>query len=474
MAQAAVKPLKDMSERELRDMGNKALEQMRALYQDKRDGKEITEDREKQVDMWISETDQVEKELELRRKAEAFMRSGPRGTEIEGTDIDTTEEKFDPKFEPSKREVNKVLRKVESRKKNQSIELNKQEKKIYNLVQIEEDAFCDFFRNGLNPERLTDEQRQIFKGVEKRVTNQSLTTTAGGFLVPQGFIPIVIRYLKYISAFFDEFQVGPNGEMASTFTFRRTDTGNDLPEPTGDDTANVGELLGENSDASTSSAPLVFGQITYKAYKYSTKMIRSSVELLEDSAIDLPGYIAEMFGSRLGRIMNTHFTTGDNSGKPQGIVTGSTLGKLAGTTTVLSFPEIIDLIHSVDVSYRRMPTCRFMLHDLILAKVKKLTVGAATTNARPLWAPGWDVSAPPTIDGFQYLINNDMDSTVAAGKKVMLFGDMKGYGIRMVSQLRMLRLAERYAEFDQVAWVGFMRADGRTLNTAAIKYYAGT
>jgi HK97 family phage major capsid protein len=115
-----------------------------------------------------------------------------------------------------------------------------------------------------------------------------------------------------------------------------------------------------------------------------------------------------------------------------------------------------------------------MLHDSILKAVKKLTVGASTTNARPLWAPGWDVSAPPTIDGYQYMINQDMASSIAAGNKIMLFGDMKQYAVRWVNQLRVIRLSERYAEFDQVAFFALMRADGRWLNTAGVKYYAGT
>ena len=41
--------------------------------------------------------------------------------------------------------------------------------------------------------------------------------------------------------------------------------------------------------------------------------------------------LARVLGERLGRILNTHFTTGDNSSKPQGIVTASSAGK-TGTT----------------------------------------------------------------------------------------------------------------------------------------------
>lgn len=478
---AKEKEVKDMTERELRDKGKIALEQMRAFGEEKRKalakGEDLSDDRHLQFDKWTQETTEVENEIEIRRK-EALFAAEERGPKVKGTDIDTTEEKYDPNFKPEKREISSVLRKVEKRG---AAKLSTNEKKIFNLVEREGEIFERALRAALIHgkdsvnEVLNEEERNIFSAQQKRdqeqrVGQQSTTTTAGGYTIPQGFIPDVVKSLKQISCFFDEFKPTVNADMQNIFTVYKTSSGNDLPMPTGDDTANTGELLSENSDGSTSTADLVFGQITMKAYKYSTKMIKASTELLEDSAIDIPGYVSDMFGSRIGRVLSPHLTTGDNSSKPQGIVTGATSGKVSASTSATTFPEILALIHSVDPSYRKSPSCRFMFHDNILLYLKQLTVGAATTNARPLWAPGFDVSAPPTIDGFQYLINQGMASSVATGNKIALFGDMKQYAIRLVNQYRLLTLRERYAEFDQTAWIGFMRADGRILNSAAIKY----
>lgn len=465
---AQEKTLREMTTRELRDKGNKAIEEARKLYEERKAGKEITKDREDQVDKWLAETDEIEQEIKLRNLEASLAMQGPK---IPGTTTES-DEKFDPNFQPGQRKVNQTMRKYEQRGR-ETKHFSEEEKKIVQLMTFEEDAFIRLFQKGLKIDSVEAEDKAIISNMEKRA--QSLTTTAGGFTVPQGFIPRVITYLKYISPFFDEQVTGPQTTGAiDIFDVYRTDMGNDLPVPTNDDTANVGELLAENSDASSSSADLVFAQKTFKAYKYSSKMIKVSNELLEDTGVDLVGFIARQLGTRLGRILNTHFTTGDGSSKPSGIITGLSQGKLAGSAGALSFPEIIDLVHSVDPSYRKSPSARFMLHDKILAILKKATVGAATTNSRPLWAPGWNETAPATIDGTQYMINNDMDSTIASGKKFMIYGDMKTFAVRWVNQLRMLRLNERYAEFDQVAWVGFMRADSRLLNTSGIKYYAGT
>jgi len=468
----AEKKLEDLSLRELRTKGMKVVSQMEDLkkLRSADPTKDWTKDQEEQFDKWDAECLDIEKEIRFKEKKELFAAQEARNAESV-LDPKDTFDRFDPTFNPSLRQVNSVIRKVEKRGEN--VKLNKEEARVYQVIQKENEVFANFFMRGMDPQKLTEEERAIFNNIEKRVGAQSLTTTAGGYLVPQGFIPQVIRSMKYISAFFDEFQIGPNGDLKSLFYLVQTDSGNDLPIPTGDDTSNTGELLGENSDGSSSTADLVFGQKTFKAYKYSTKMIKSSTELLQDSAIDIPGYIADMFGSRVGRILNSHLTTGTGTSQPSGIITGATLGKVAGSSGAISFPEIIDLIHSVDVSYRRRPSVRFMFHDKILAALKKLVV-ASTYNGRPMWSPGWDQTAPPTIDGYQYLINNDMDSTLTTGKKMILFGDMNAYGVRLVNQFRLLRLQERYAEFDQTAWVGFMRADGRILNASALKYYSGT
>lgn len=460
----ATKALKDMSERELRDMGMAALANMRDVYTEKREGKEITADRELQFDKWAAESDLVEKEFEVRRKEKNMAGDGPT---IKGTETQS-DEKFDPSFTPDRRTVARAKKKFSRG----YAALNAEEKKVYNLLDREERAFEEALIAGFNENNLDEETRNVLRNVEKRAQTTQ-TTTSGGFLIPQGFIDNMIQYMKYISPFFEEFKASPSAQAQSLFDFRKTTSGNDMPWPSVDDTTNTGELLGENTSIGA-ALDIAFNRIVLKAYKYSSKPILVPYELFEDSAIDIPGLVAETIGSRIARVINPHFTTGDNSGKPQGIVIGATSGKVTASATAVTFPEVLDLKHSVDPSYRNRPTCRFMFHDSILLYMKKLTVATTTNNARPLWAPGYDVGAPATIDGTQYVINQDMASSVATNSKIMLFGDMKQYAIRMVNDVRAYRLEERYRDLDQTGFVSFIRMDGRTKNTAAIKYLRTT
>ena len=58
----------------------------------------------------------------------------------------------------------------------------------------------------------------------------------------------------------------------------------------------------------------------------------------------------------------------------------------------------------------------------------------------------------------------------AAGVKSVLYGDFyAGYVVRLVRGFEMIRLDERYADYAQVGFVGFARADGEVVNTSAYK-----
>lgn len=442
-------------EKELFDQKGKIWDKMNDVARSLKEGKELNADEQRQFDDWDKEYVAIDKKLAvLKRAAELEAEAtAARGEERQGNGEDKAVAPRDLKPHEKRNIYNLATAKgVEA--------LSKEERSVFEAMQKEDRAFAKVFYGG----ELTQEEKIIVRNLEARAQSVG-TTTAGGYAVPQGFIARVDRKLKMISPFFAENQQGLENE--SIFDFIRTEKGNDLPMPTNDDTSNTGELLAENTDAFANATDFVLGQVTLKAYKYNAKPMKVSNELLNDSGVDIEALVADILATRIGRIVNTQFTTGDNSSKPQGIVIGASAGKTTASATAITFAEIIDLVHSVDAAYRKSPSCRFMLHDSILAYLKKTTVGAS--DGRPLWVPGFAYGAPDTIDGFPYLINNDMASTVATTNITMLFGDMKKYMIRQVNGYIVKRLNERFADLDQTAWLMFARFDGRYANTAAIK-----
>ena len=284
---------------------------------------------------------------------------------------------------------------------------------------------------------------RLFSNAERR--DQSVgTDSAGGYLVPQGFRAVLEESLQAFG-----------GMRQSRATILRTATGNQLEIPTVDDTGNVGAILAENTAAS--ELDFTFGQKLLDAYKYTSKMVQVSWELLQDSAFDLPSFIGRALGTRIGRITNTHFTTGTGSSQPNGVVTAATSGVTAASATVITVNEVLDLIHSVDPAYRT--AAQLMFNDATLKNLKQ----KQDADGRPIWQPGIAIREPDTLQGFPYVINQDVAS-IATGTKPILFGDFSKYFIRDVMDILIVRLDERYAEAAQSAFVAFSRHDGELMD----------
>lgn len=258
------------------------------------------------------------------------------------------------------------------------------------------------------------------------------------------------------------------GGMRRFSTIWRTATGADLPIPTSDDTSNTGEIIGQNT--TVNQQDVAFGQLVLQAFKYSSKMILVPVELLQDSSVNIAEFLGQALGERIGRITNTHFTTGDASSKPNGIVTAATDStvQLAAQTPTLA--EMVSIQHSVDPAYRENGSAAWMFHDSMLAEIKKIV---DANSGRPIWMPTMAGGMPDTILGDPYVVNQAVAAAAGSGAgKSILYGALAKYIIRDVRDVTLLRLDERYAEYHQVAFLAFSRHDGDLLDagTNPVKY----
>jgi len=288
-----------------------------------------------------------------------------------------------------------------------------------------------------------------------------------GFFVPVGFVKEVEDALKYYGPMLD-------GGEGMPFLLD-TDTGQPLPYPAADDTSQVGEQINENAPVTTQDVNLQM--VMFGAWKYSTKLVKVSIELLQDSAFDIESFLATEFGRRLGRIVNTKTTIGVGTVEPFGIVPAIVAGGnivtavgcfsndgVGGANTIGS-DDLTNLEHAVDPVYR--PRGRYMMNDATLKALKKVK----DKFGRPLlWQEGTREGSPATVNGYPYLINNDMDelqtvpSSPTVTRRTMIFGDLSKHAIRRVKQLSVLRLSERFADFGQVAFLGFARYDSNSLD----------
>ncbi len=298
---------------------------------------------------------------------------------------------------------------------------------------------------------VTGQEARAINGPEQRTLGGS--GSAGDYSIPNEMMRTLYEYRKYF---------GPMRQISDEM---QTDTGATLPWPTVDDTSNTGEIIGESSAVTTTADP-TFGIVNLGAFKFSSKAVIVPVELLQDSATNVPQLLGRLLGTRIGRINNTKFTTGAGTTEPAGIITRSTAGVTAGTSTAFTFDDIMSLIHSVDPAYR--PFCSFMLHDSVALVVRQMKDGFG----RYLWEPSTQVGQPDRLLGFPVAINNDMDSALTTGKKLICFGLFKNYLIRDAGPLFLLRADELKILNHQVVFLAMQRSDGNLIDTSSSKYLA--
>lgn len=326
------------------------------------------------------------------------------------------------------------------------------------------EAIKAFLRGGISA--LTQEQRNTMSARQNpdiRAAMSTTTTTEGGYTT-------ALEYQRSLEQAMKQF-----GGVRAVATSFQTASGTQMQFPTADATAETGELVGQN--AAVTLGETTFGLTTLDVYKYSSKKIALPFELLQDSFIDIEAYIQSLLATRLGRITNSHFTTGTGTGQPRGIVVGAAAGKVgtSGQTTNVIYDDLVDLEHSVDPAYRGNPGVGYMMNDASLKVIRKIK----DTNGRPIFVPGYEQGnpggAPDRLMGRLINISQEM-AVMAANAKSILFGDFKKYMIRDVMDLTMFRMTDSaFTLSGQVGFVAFMRSGGNLVDAGgAVKYYANS
>ena len=300
-----------------------------------------------------------------------------------------------------------------------------------------------------------EERAVLRRGTSELRAQTAGTNSAGGFTVPTELMAQIEVAMKAHGPMWD----------ANVITEIRTTSGNPMRMPFVDDTAKVAVAHTEGGAVTDDGGEdATFSQRSLDAFSFDTEWVKWSWELDMDSIFSMEALLGGLLGERLGRTANTQLTTGTGSSAPNGIVTASTAGKTAASATAITADEIIDLLHSVDPAYRTSPKAAFMFNDATLATIRKLKDG----DGNYLWQMGNVVQGQPgSLLGYRYYVNQAMDS-IAAAKKVVLFGDLGKYMVRKVGSPITFVARERFAP--DYGILGLIRFDGEAANTGAIKH----
>lgn len=280
---------------------------------------------------------------------------------------------------------------------------------------------------------------------------RDVVKTSTGSPVPTSFFNQVIEQARLV------------GPMLDTSTVLRTAGGENLqiPSQAGWSTA---AITGEGT-AISESDPTFNSFITLGAYKYSF-LLQLSRELIEDSGVDILGFIATQTGNAIGYAVNAALTTGSGTNQPNGIVTAAA-SAVTGTTSgpTFSADDLVTLAYSLDGAARRLPGVGWMMNTASLGAVRKLKDNGGRYIFEPSLADGND-----RVLNYPVFENPAMASNASATKSV-IFGHLPSYYVRMAGGLRLDRSDDYAFNTDLVTFRATMRVDGNLPQTSHVKFY---
>lgn len=337
----------------------------------------------------------------------------------------------------------------------EALKLKGDEKRSY------EERFMDIVNGGMNERDIKSLNSEYRLGknhnIEERGTATQVvgTSTLGGLLVPTTWANSI------------EKQLTAYGEVLDAVTRFTTTGGGTINFPYYTE-ASKGKIIAENT--ATIVDDIAWATKSIGSYKFTSDQIVVSSELLEDAAYDVAGEVTMVTAERIGRILSQYVTTGTGSGQPTGILTSATAsGDTVAVFNAIDVAAVTALEHSVNRAHRNKATARFMFADTILESLKLLSIGSA--DDRPLWRMSVREGEPDTINGYRYIVNDEMP-TFGANNKIMAFGDFSKYKLRQIGGYRLMRLNELGALSDNTIFLAYARFDGNLIISDAIKTLA--
>jgi HK97 family phage major capsid protein len=217
------------------------------------------------------------------------------------------------------------------------------------------------------------------------------------------------------------------------------------------------------------SDPVFNTFVNLSAFKFGF-LIQVSREMIEDSGVDLLGFLADQVGNGLGYNVQNALTTGTGTVQPNGIVTASGSGVTGGTGVSGAFTadNLIDLYYSLDGAARLLPGIGWMMNGTSIGAVRKLK----DTAGNYVFDPAADGNRRDLLLSVPVYENPHMASPGTAAKSVIC-GHLPSYMVRSVGGIRLDRSDDFAFNADLVTFRASMRVDGNLPQTSHIKHFIG-
>jgi len=285
---------------------------------------------------------------------------------------------------------------------------------------------------------------------------RDVLTSSTGSPVPTSFYDAVILKARLV------------GPMLDVPTQLNTTSGETIQVPSLSSYSSSATVTAQGANFSESD-PAFNSFVNLGAFKYGF-LIQVSREMIEDSGVDLLGFLADQVGNGLGYNVQNALTNGTGTVQPQGIVTAAGSGITGGTGVSGAFTadNLIDLFYALDGAARLLPGVGWMMGANALSAVRKLK----DTAGNYIFSPAADGNQRDLLLSRPVFENPHVPAPATSAKSVLV-GHMPSFFVRSVGGIRLDRSDDFAFNADLVTFRASMRVDGALPQSSHIKYFIG-
>ena len=217
--------------------------------------------------------------------------------------------------------------------------------------------------------------------------------------------------------------------------------------------------------APTESTPVV-GQVTFSIEK-SGGLVKVSRELLDDSAINLPALLSQIFQEAAGQFEDVGIISGNGTTQYSGVLSDGDVAfyTMAGSTSVVG-ADLIGTYYALNAQHRA--NASWVMKSAIASLINSIAITAAGVHSIP------SLTAAPAdfILGKRTVltdVTSGLGGTITSTEKIGIFGDFKQYYIFDRVGFTIRRNDSLYMGNDQVGFFATRRGDGQVGLAAAFK-----
>ena len=220
-------------------------------------------------------------------------------------------------------------------------------------------------------------------------------------------------------------------------------------------------------EAAFSDQTPTVGQVAFSIEK-SGGLVKVTRELLDDSAVNLPTLLSQLFQEAAGRFEDAGILIGNNTAQYDGILGSGVADYVMAATGALTTADLLGIFYTLNSQFRQNAT--WVMPSLITKFVNSIqSTAAGVTGIDSLTASPDTALLGKSVVNTDDTSNNGFSTALAANNEIGILGDFRNYYIFDRIGMTIRRNDSLYMGNDQVGFFATRRGDGQIALTDSFK-----